>query len=129
MSVNYILNLFNDHPDLVPIFERALQHEMAAKPGKNTLCMLCSKPAIGVCSCHGNSYCDEHMKGHTVMSEEGYQQYAKYYLSWEWNDVLFHPSKLNSLVLQGLISVNYKSHSSTNYKLCDPDTVSQAIEV
>lgn len=31
-----------------------------------TLCMLCDEPAIGVCICHGNAYCQEHAEGHVM---------------------------------------------------------------
>lgn len=31
------------------------------------LCVLCDKPAIGVCECHGNSYCEEHAEGHRMV--------------------------------------------------------------
>ena len=30
------------------------------------LCCLCDKPIIGVCACHGNGYCQEHMEGHKM---------------------------------------------------------------
>jgi len=32
-----------------------------------TLCCLCDEPAIGVCGCHGNSYCAQHAEGHKML--------------------------------------------------------------
>jgi len=40
----------------IPVFQR----------GSPILCVLCDKPAIGTCSCHGNSYCEDHAEGHII---------------------------------------------------------------
>lgn len=37
-------------------------------PKKTQLCCDCDKPIIGICKCHLNGYCEEHMEGHTILS-------------------------------------------------------------
>jgi len=41
-------------------------------------------------------------------------------LGWEWYAVPAEPSILNKMVLEGILKVNFKSHSSTNYQLAIP---------
>lgn len=41
-------------------------------------------------------------------------------LGWEWFAVPAQPSTLNRMVLEGILKVNFKSHSSTNYSLAIP---------
>lgn len=41
------------------------------------------------------------------------------YLGWEWHDVRAYPARLMKLVVEGVISVNFKSNSTTAYKLVD----------
>jgi Holliday junction DNA helicase RuvB len=53
----------------------------------------------------------------------------EYYLGWEWYEVKCAPQTLNKLVLQEVIEVAFKSVSGTNYRLCDSNAVSEAIEM
>ena len=45
------------------------------------------------------------------------------YLGWEWYDVRAYPATLVKLVVDGLIRVNFKSNSATNYLLRDADAI------
>jgi Holliday junction DNA helicase RuvB len=59
-------------------------------------------------------------------------------LGYEWHQIPAQPATLNKLVLQGILKVNFKSHSSTNYrlnipieeaeKLLEPEAVMEAEE-
>lgn len=51
-----------------------------------------------------------------------------HWLGWEWYEVRAYPAHLVKLVIEGIIKVNFKSNSSTNYLLVDRDSVKQAIE-
>ena len=50
------------------------------------------------------------------------------YMGWEWYDVGVHPSKLNKLVLEGIIRIVHKSRSMTVYRLRDFDSIKEFIE-
>lgn len=41
-------------------------------------------------------------------------------LGFEWHGIPAQPATLNQLVLQGILKVNFKSHSSTCYRLAIP---------
>lgn len=50
------------------------------------------------------------------------------YLGWQWFDVETHPVKLIKLVTEGIVKVNFKSNSSTCYKLKDKEDVRKVLE-
>ena len=49
------------------------------------------------------------------------------YLGWSWHDVRAYPATLMKLVVDGLLTVNYKSNSSTYYLLTDRAAVKQVL--
>jgi Holliday junction DNA helicase RuvB len=53
----------------------------------------------------------------------------EYYLGWEWHEVQTQPQKLRVLVEEGIIRVSFKSNKTTTYRLMDPETTRQALEV
>lgn len=50
-----------------------------------------------------------------------------HYLGWEWYDVETLGTKLQRLVVNGIIRVNFKSRSSTCYLLKDRNVVKEAL--
>ena len=51
------------------------------------------------------------------------------YLGWEWYEVRAYPATLVKLVVDGIISVNFKSNSSTCYLLRDPDSIKRQLGI
>jgi len=51
-----------------------------------------------------------------------------HYLGWEWYDVETLGAKLQRLVINGIIKVNFKSRSSTCYLLKDRDAAKEALK-
>jgi hypothetical protein len=51
-----------------------------------------------------------------------------HYLGWEWHDVETLGAKLQRLVTNGIIKVNFKSRSTTCYLLKDRKSTKDAIE-
>jgi hypothetical protein len=49
------------------------------------------------------------------------------YLGWEWYEVRAYPATLVKLVVDGLISVNFKSNSSTCYLLRDAESIKRQL--
>ncbi len=49
------------------------------------------------------------------------------YLGWEWHQVRAYPATLMKLVIDGLITVNFKSNSSTCYLLADRKAMKQVV--
>jgi Holliday junction DNA helicase RuvB len=49
------------------------------------------------------------------------------WLGFEWHEVHSLPATLNKMVAERILDVNYSSHSSTNYKVADPEMVKEAI--
>lgn len=48
----------------------SLKEEVTPSWAKNeVLCIECQEPSIGVCLCHGNSYCAEHAQGHQMVKK------------------------------------------------------------
>ena len=45
-----------------------IQEELPAFSHNQVLCCECDSPAVGVCTCHGNAYCQEHSEGHTMVN-------------------------------------------------------------
>jgi len=62
------------------------------------------------------------------VEEEG-RASSSYYLGWRWDEIPVQTQKLRILVEEGLVKVNYKSQSSTEYLLRDPELVREALEV
>ena len=52
-----------------------------------------------------------------------------HWLGWEWHEVRAYPAHLVKLVIEGIIKVNFKSNSSTNYLLVDRDSVKEVVGV
>lgn len=52
----------------------------------------------------------------------------RHWLGWEWYEVRAYPAHLVKLVIAGVIKVNFKSNSSTNYLLVDQQGVKQALK-
>jgi len=61
-----------------------------------------------------------------VQDEEQHEN-EPHYLGWAWYNVETHPSKLMRLVTEGIVRINFKSNSSTNYKLKDRDAVKKSL--
>jgi hypothetical protein len=51
-----------------------------------------------------------------------------HYLGWEWFDVETLGAKLQRLVINGIIKVNFKSRSTTCYLLKDRNAVKEALK-
>lgn len=51
-----------------------------------------------------------------------------HWLGWEWHEVRAYPAQLVKLVIEGVIKVNFKSNSSTNYLLVNPELTKQAVK-
>ncbi len=49
------------------------------------------------------------------------------YLGWEWHRVRAYPAALMKLVVDGLITVNFKSNSTTCYVLADRKAAKQVL--
>jgi hypothetical protein len=77
------------------------------------------------------TYLREHPKAVPVVKaaiqEEEANGTASNYLGWEWYQVRAYPATLMKLVIDGFIKVNFKSNSSTCYKLADRSAVKQVI--
>lgn len=52
----------------------------------------------------------------------------RHWLGWEWHEVRAYPAHLVKLVIAGVIKVNFKSNSSTNYLLVDQQAVKHALK-
>ncbi len=52
----------------------------------------------------------------------------EHWLGWEWHDVRAYPASLMKLVVAGLISVTFKSNSSTTYRLVNRKAVKEALK-
>lgn len=52
----------------------------------------------------------------------------RHWLGWEWYEVRAYPAHLVKLVIAGVIRVNFKSNSSTNYLLVDRQTIKKALK-
>ena len=50
------------------------------------------------------------------------------YLGWEWHEVRAYPARLMKLVVAGIITINYKSNSSSCYLLVDRAATKAAVE-
>ena len=62
-----------------------------------------------------------------LMFEEAHKD-DQYFLGWTWYDVQAAPQMINKLVVEGLVKVNYSSHSGKNYLLADRDHVRALLE-
>jgi Holliday junction DNA helicase RuvB len=62
------------------------------------------------------------------LAEEEKHANDKYYLGWEWHEVQAPPAMINKLVTEGLVRINYKSNSSTNYLIADRERVKRLLE-
>lgn len=49
------------------------------------------------------------------------------WLGFEWHEVHAQPATLNKMVAENILDVNYKSRSSTNYKVANPELVKQVL--
>jgi DNA replicative helicase MCM subunit Mcm2 (Cdc46/Mcm family) len=49
------------------------------------------------------------------------------WLGFEWHEVHTQPATLNKMVAENILDVNYKSRSSTNYKVANPELVKQVL--
>jgi len=49
------------------------------------------------------------------------------WLGFEWHEVHAQPATLNRMVAENILDVNYKSHSSTNYKIANPEIVKEVL--
>jgi hypothetical protein len=78
-----------------------------------------------------SNYLKEHPKAVPVLKaaiqEEDANGSSPNYLGWEWYQVRAYPATLMKLVIDGLIRVNFKSNSSTCYKLADKAAIKQAL--
>lgn len=63
-----------------------------------------------------------------ALAEEEKHANDEHYLGWEWYEVQAPPAMINKLVTEGLVRVNYKSNSSTNYLLADRERVKRLLE-
>ncbi|MFP3138287.1 MAG: AAA family ATPase [Nitrososphaeria archaeon] len=63
-----------------------------------------------------------------ALAEEEKHANDEHYLGWEWYEVQAPPAMINKLVTEGLVRINYKSNSSTNYLLVDREKVKQLLE-
>ena len=62
------------------------------------------------------------------LAEEEKHANDKGYLGWAWYEVHAKPAEINKLVTEGLVTVNFKSNSSTNYLLSNREAVKKALE-
>ncbi len=51
----------------------------------------------------------------------------EHYLGWEWYDVQMYGSKLPKLVVEGIARIDFKSRSTTAYKLVNREAVRAAL--
>jgi Holliday junction DNA helicase RuvB len=49
------------------------------------------------------------------------------WLGFEWHEVHAQPATLNKMVAEGILNVNYKSRSSTNYKVAHPEIIKEVL--
>jgi hypothetical protein len=49
------------------------------------------------------------------------------WLGFEWHQVYTPPAILNKMVAERVLDVSYRSHSSTNYKVSNPEAVREAM--
>jgi len=49
------------------------------------------------------------------------------WLGFEWHDVHAQPATLNKMVTENVLDINYKSHSSTNYKVASPEVMKEVL--
>ncbi len=49
------------------------------------------------------------------------------WLGFEWHEVHTQPATLNRMVAENILDVSYKSHSSTNYKVANPELVKEVL--
>jgi len=69
-----------------------------------------------------------HILARALEVEEEGRASSSYYLGWRWDEIPVQTQKLRVLVEEGLVKVNYKSQSSTEYLLRDPELVREALE-
>jgi len=62
------------------------------------------------------------------LAEEEKYANDEHYLGWAWYEVQAPPMMINKLVTAGLVRVNFKSNSSTNYMIADREKVKQLLE-
>jgi len=62
------------------------------------------------------------------LAEEKKHANDKNYLGWTWYEVQAPPAMINKLVTDGLLIVNFKSNSSTNYLIADREQVKRLLE-
>lgn len=62
-----------------------------------------------------------------AVNEEEAHAGEPHYLGWEWHHVRAYPASLMKLVVDGLITVNFKSNSSTCYLLADRGSAKQVL--
>ncbi len=58
------------------------------------------------------------------VEEEG-RAGSSYYLGWRWDEIPVQTQKLRVLVEEGLVKISYKSHSSMEYLLRDPELIQE----
>jgi len=63
-----------------------------------------------------------------ALAEEEKHANDENYLGWTWYEVRAPPAMINRLVTEGLLTVNFKSNSSTNYLIADREAVKQLLE-
>jgi Holliday junction DNA helicase RuvB len=51
------------------------------------------------------------------------------WLGFEWHEVHAQPATLNRMVAENILDVNCKSHSSTNYKVANPEVVKKVLGI
>ncbi len=62
-----------------------------------------------------------------AMEHEEANRTNEHYLGWEWHDVQMYGSKLPKLVVEGIARIDFKSRSTTAYKLVDREAVRSAL--
>ena len=69
-----------------------------------------------------------HILARALEVEEEGSANSPYYLGWRWDEIPVQTQKLRVLVEEGLVKVNYKSQSSTEYLVRDPELVREALK-
>jgi len=63
-----------------------------------------------------------------ALAEEEKHANDEHYLGWEWYEVQAPPAMIDKLMMHDLVTVNFKSNSSTNYLLSNREAVKKALE-
>jgi Holliday junction DNA helicase RuvB len=64
-----------------------------------------------------------------AVEEEERHSSEPHWLGWTWDSVRAFTSTINSLIIKGLVRVNYQSAKFTNYLLVDREAVKEALSV